>query len=67
MHQSIPLCGWTVIALKIKTNGMNPFFTLGALVKYEIDSEGKLYTSLISIWKVVVAAATKFTLTRSSN
>lgn len=38
---------------------LNPIENLWALLKWEIYSEGKQYTSLNSVWEAVVAAAQK--------
>ena len=38
---------------------LNPIENLWALLKREIYSEGKQYTSLNSVWEAVVAAAQK--------
>ena len=38
---------------------LNPIDNLWALLKHEIYSEGRQYTSLNSIWEAVIAAAQK--------
>jgi len=46
---------------------LNPIENLRALLKQEIYSEGKPYTSLNSVWEAVVAAAQQLIINRSRN